>query len=79
MELEAAQAYATRLETLAHEDALTGVLNRRGFIRDLKRAVAFGSRYGAPAALLLVDLDRFKPVNDRYGHPIGGRAPEARG
>jgi diguanylate cyclase (GGDEF)-like protein len=68
------QAYAARLEALAHEDALTGVLNRRGFMRDLTRAVAFGSRYGVRAALLLVDLDRFKPVNDRYGHPIGDRA-----
>ena len=73
-ELEKAQAYAARLEALAHEDDLTGVLNRRGFLRDLTRALAFSSRYGAPAALLLVDLDAFKPVNDQYGHLTGDRA-----
>ncbi len=73
-ELEEARAHAARLEALAHEDSLTGLLNRRGFLRDLTRAVAFASRYRAPAALLLVDLDQFKPVNDRYGHPAGDRA-----
>ena len=73
-ELDEARTYAARLEALAHEDQLTGLLNRRGFLRDLTRAVAFGSRYGAPAALLLADLDRFKPVNDQYGHPVGDQA-----
>jgi diguanylate cyclase (GGDEF)-like protein len=72
--LEDARAYAARLEALAHEDALTGVLNRRGFLRDLTRAIAYSARYDAPAALLFVDLDAFKPVNDRYGHGIGDRA-----
>ena len=43
-------------------------------MRDLTRAVAFAARYRAPAALLLVDLDQFKPVNDRYGHPTGDNA-----
>jgi diguanylate cyclase (GGDEF)-like protein len=73
-ELEDARAHAVRLEALAHEDPLTGLLNRRGFLRDLTRAVAFAARYQAPAALLLIDLDQFKPVNDRYGHPIGDHA-----
>jgi diguanylate cyclase (GGDEF)-like protein len=73
-ELDETRAYAARLEALAHEDSLTGLLNRRGFLRDLTRAVAFGSRYDAEAALLLVDLDQFKPVNDRFGHPMGDRA-----
>jgi diguanylate cyclase (GGDEF)-like protein len=71
--LEEAHAQAALLEALAHEDALTGVLNRRGFLRDLTRALAFTARYAAPAALLLADLDAFKPVNDRYGHPFGDR------
>lgn len=73
-ELEEARAYAARLEAMAHEDVLTGILNRRGFLRDLTRAVAYGSRYNAPAALLMGDLDGFKPINDRYGHPTGDRA-----
>jgi diguanylate cyclase (GGDEF)-like protein len=72
--LDEARARAVQLEAMAHEDALTGALNRRGFLRDLTRALAYGSRYGAPAALLLCDLDDFKPVNDRYGHPTGDRA-----
>jgi diguanylate cyclase (GGDEF)-like protein len=73
-ELKAAQAQAARLEALAHEDELTDLLNRRGFLRDLNRAIAFASRYEVPAALLLLDLDAFKPVNDTYGHITGDRA-----
>jgi diguanylate cyclase (GGDEF)-like protein len=72
--LAEARAHAARLEALAHEDALTGILNRRGFLRDLTRALAYGSRYNAPAALLVCDLDGFKLVNDRHGHPVGDRA-----
>ena len=72
--LDAARAQAAQLEALAHEDALTGILNRRGFLRDLTRALAYGSRYNAPAGLLICDLDAFKLVNDRYGHPVGDRA-----
>jgi hypothetical protein len=60
--LDAARAEAAQLEALAHEDALTGILNRRGFLRDLTRALAYGSRYNAPAALLICDLDAFKLV-----------------
>ena len=62
------------LEALAHQDPLTGLLNPRGFLRDLARAISYTGRYGTPAALLIVDLDRFKPINDRWGHPAGDRA-----
>jgi diguanylate cyclase (GGDEF)-like protein len=72
--LDEARTHAAQLEALAHEDALTGILNRRGFLRDLTRALAYGSRYNAPAALLICDLDAFKLVNDRYGHLVGDRA-----
>lgn len=74
VELAEMKAHAAALEALAHEDPLTGVHNRRGFVRDLTRAIAFGARYGTPAALLLADMDRFKPINDTYGHEVGDRA-----
>ncbi len=60
-----------QLEKSALEDALTGLLNRRGFERAFAQAVAYLKRYGGSAALLYLDLDRFKPVNDRYGHAAG--------
>jgi diguanylate cyclase (GGDEF)-like protein len=62
------------LEAACHEDSLTGLLNRRGFGRDLTRALAYTKRYGTPAALLLLDLDRFKPINDLHGHETGDLA-----
>lgn len=62
------------LEALCHEDPLTELLNRRGFLRDFERALSYARRYKAPAALLLLDLDAFKPINDRYGHEAGDRA-----
>jgi diguanylate cyclase (GGDEF)-like protein len=73
-ELEEMRGHAATLETLALEDPLTGLLNRRGFMRDLSRAIAYRARYGTPAALMLADLDRFKPINDTYGHEVGDRA-----
>lgn len=73
-ELARARAEAASLEALAHEDPLTGLLNRRGFLRELSRAVAFRSRYGNPVALLVADLDRLKPINDRFGHGAGDDA-----
>ncbi|HEX2135029.1 MAG TPA: GGDEF domain-containing protein [Microvirga sp.] len=73
-ELAEAQARASRLESLAREDPLTGLLNRRGFLRDLARAVAYRSRYGTSTAVLIADVDGFKPVNDTYGHAVGDRA-----
>lgn len=59
------------LEKSAHEDALTGLLNRRGFERAFAQAIAYLKRYGGSAALLYLDLDRFKPINDKYGHAVG--------
>ncbi|HMJ74878.1 MAG TPA: diguanylate cyclase [Iamia sp.] len=56
-----------RLEHLAHHDALTGLLNRGRFFSDLAELAAAGRPYG----VLYIDLDRFKPVNDRLGHDIG--------
>lgn len=60
-----------RLEELATRDPLTGLLNRRAFETELARAVAFTNRYKIPAALLMLDVDHFKYVNDGYGHALG--------
>jgi len=60
-----------RLRHLADHDPLTGLLNRRGFGRDLRRHVSRLSRYGAKGALLMIDLDNFKGYNDANGH-VGG-------
>jgi diguanylate cyclase (GGDEF)-like protein len=70
-ELTAMRARIAELETHAERDPLTGILNRRGFERELARAAAYVRRYGGNAALVYLDLDRFKPVNDRNGHAAG--------
>lgn len=70
-DLTAARARVAELETRVDEDPLTGLLNRRGFERTLERAIAYVRRYSATAALLYLDLDRFKPVNDVHGHAAG--------
>ena len=59
------------LEALAVTDPLTGLLNRRGFASELARARAGASRYNEHGALVFIDLDGFKPVNDTYGHAAG--------
>lgn len=55
----------------AYEDALTGLANRALLERDLGVALSRASRHGHAVAVLFIDLDRFKPVNDRYGHAAG--------
>jgi len=70
-ELAVLRARVAELETHAERDALTGLLNRRGFERELDRARSYLQRYGGNAALIYLDLDGFKPVNDRHGHAAG--------
>ena len=60
-----------QLRHLADHDALTGLLNRRGIDRALTQHVARGRRYGPEGALLVLDLDGFKSVNDTLGHAAG--------
>jgi diguanylate cyclase (GGDEF)-like protein/PAS domain S-box-containing protein len=60
-----------QLRHLADHDALTGLLNRRGVDRALVQQVNRGRRYGAQGALLVLDLDGFKAVNDTLGHGAG--------
>jgi diguanylate cyclase (GGDEF)-like protein len=61
------------LEGLTVTDELTGLLNRRGFDLELQRTLARAQRLGEEGLLVLCDLDRFKAVNDRHGHPAGDR------
>jgi diguanylate cyclase (GGDEF)-like protein len=72
-ELSFAQRRIAELETQVDEDPLLPLLNRRGFMRELERALAFARRYGAQASLVYLDLDHFKEVNDRHGHDMGDR------
>jgi diguanylate cyclase (GGDEF)-like protein len=58
-------------EELSMNDALTGLPNRRAFDDRLAIELARGARYGVPCALVMIDLDHFKHVNDRFGHPAG--------
>jgi diguanylate cyclase (GGDEF)-like protein len=71
------KARLSEAEGLADRDALTPLLNRRAFVRELSRVKTFAQRYGAPASLVYFDLDGFKAINDRYGHAAGDAALQA--
>ncbi|MGQ0532373.1 MAG: GGDEF domain-containing protein [Caulobacteraceae bacterium] len=58
-------------EALADRDALAPVFNRRAFLRELHRTMSEVERYRTPAAVLYIDLDGFKALNDAYGHSAG--------
>lgn len=62
------------LRRLADTDPLTGLYNRRRFAAELQRHLRHGERYGTRGALLLVDIDGLKQINDRSGHAAGDRA-----
>ena len=65
---------ARGLERLATVDGLTGVLNRRAWMASAATELAVAVRYGHPVAVLMIDIDHFKLVNDRHGHDAGDRA-----
>ena len=65
------KAAERELERLAYRDPLTGLLNRRRFGETLEHELARMRRYGGLAALLVIDVDRFKRVNDSIGHKAG--------
>lgn len=59
------------LEQLASRDVLTGLLNRNGLTDCAKKALRRSQQTGQPVALFMLDLDRFKPINDQFGHEAG--------
>ncbi len=69
--VEKLQQSEARLAALAHQDHLTGLPNRRAFFDQAGPALAQAHRAGSPLALLFIDIDGFKPINDAYSH-LGG-------
>ena len=68
------EAEVAELDRLAHLDALVPVANRRGMMRELETMIARHERHGTPAAMLFVDLDGLKILNDNHGHEGGDAA-----
>jgi two-component system, cell cycle response regulator len=73
-ELDEANAVIARL---ACTDELTGLANRRSFNEVFTREISAAGRHGHPLALIIADLDRFKSVNDSFGHSVGDRVLKA--
>ncbi|OZC74931.1 hypothetical protein CH274_23540 [Rhodococcus sp. 06-418-5] len=71
--LEAASYLYRRLQRQVETDSLTGAVNRIGFERNGSHYLRWAAKSGAPLALVMIDLDRFKLVNDKYGHHAGDR------
>lgn len=75
--LKEAERKIAELEAAADTDFLLEVPNRRGFERELARAVAYMKRYRASGALIVLDVDRLKPINDSFGHAAGDEVLKA--
>jgi diguanylate cyclase (GGDEF)-like protein len=69
--LAQALARIEELQASAETDFLLGIPNRRGFERELNRALAYIKRYRTSGALIVLDVDRLKPINDAFGHAAG--------
>ncbi len=73
-ELTATRVRLDEVEKTADQDQLLPLLNRRAFVRELTRYIAFSGRYNTPASLIYFDLNHFKMINDTYGHAGGDAA-----
>src|SRR3954452_25003395 len=71
--LERDEKTEAELRFLADHDSLTGLLNRRRFRAELDQYVSFTARYGGQGAVMVIDIDGLKEVNDRHGHQAGDR------
>jgi diguanylate cyclase (GGDEF)-like protein len=76
-QLARALARVEELELAANTDFLLDIPNRRGFERELSRAIAYIKRYSAGGALVMLDVDRLKPINDAFGHAAGDQVLKA--
>lgn len=72
--IEAMKAELEQVKSLLHQDPLTAALNRRGIDEAFRQEASRCDRHGTPLAVALIDLDDFKALNDRHGHPVGDRA-----
>ena len=68
------QGRIDQLDQLAHQDAMIGLPNRRGFMRQLTQLIARVNRYDETAAMLFIDVDGLKLINDSFGHKAGDEA-----
>ena len=73
-EAERLSGRVRELEALADTDPLASLLNRRAFMRELTKALAFAERHGGPVSVIYLDLVGFKLINDTYGHRVGDAA-----
>ncbi|MDA0951762.1 MAG: GGDEF domain-containing protein [Proteobacteria bacterium] len=74
VELSETRSRIEYLERLADQDALAPVANRRAFMRELGRTIAYSSRHKIDSSVVYFDLYKMKQINDRYGHAIGDAA-----
>ena len=76
-QLSQALARIDELQASAETDFLLDILNRRGFEREFHRSIAYIKRYHASGALIVLDVDRLKPINDAFGHAAGDEVLKA--
>ena len=72
-QVETLRAKLQNAENMADHDPLVPLFNRRAFMRELSRLLAFSRRYGLEASLIFFDLDGFKAINDKFGHAAGDK------